>query len=542
MNMKNRIYFLFTFSMLCHAYAFAQTDSIRTERIDVIKPFKALLSESIKIQSNPNPEVPEVKKPDFSYKLPELRHTDIPTVYTIKPLSLGTSLLPKLKNNYTRLGYGNYNTPLFEVYMNSKRNKDAQYGLFYKHLSSSPDANRTFSNNTASVYGKRFMDNSILETDLMYHRNAVTLYGYEREKLNPVPDAIRNIFSLYDAKIALSNIAKDTSKLQYKLGMHYYHYAAFNNLTENNFVVNGNFMKRIDGNPFDIQTGVQLNNTANTQNTYNRVFVDVNPQYRLNFGSQLHLSVGFNSTFFNDSNGTDFHFYPKVDAGYQIIPKALTLFAGITGGLQRHTIRSITTENPFARGLFFENTLNQFESYIGMKGLISPQTSFLLRASYANIKNLLFYGADSSFKIQETIYDNSSSGLAKITAELNHDFLEIFRFGFNMNYYRYDLSINAPFSRPTFTTATNLSYNMAKKFIIRSEIFTMNERTGIFTDTKKEVKLDGIIDLNMGLEYRYSGTVALFLNINNITNNQYERWIGLPVYGINVIGGLGVTF
>ena len=76
----------------------------------------------------------------------------------------------------------------------------------------------------------------------------------------------------------------------------------------------------------------------------------------------------------------------------------------------------------------------------------------------------------------------------------------------------------------------------------RTEIFTMNERTGIFTDTKKELKLDGIIDLNLGLEYRYSGTVALFLNINNITNNQYERWIGLPVYGINVIGGLGVTF
>jgi hypothetical protein len=46
----------------------------------------------------------------------------------------------------------------------------------------------------------------------------------------------------------------------------------------------------------------------------------------------------------------------------------------------------------------------------------------------------------------------------------------------------------------------------------------MNERTGIFTDTKKELKLDGIIDLNLGLEYRYSGTVALFLNINNLTS------------------------
>jgi hypothetical protein len=50
--------------------------------------------------------------------------------------SLGTALLPKLKNNYTRIGFGNYVTPMFEIYLTSLRNKNWQGGVFAKHLSS----------------------------------------------------------------------------------------------------------------------------------------------------------------------------------------------------------------------------------------------------------------------------------------------------------------------------------------------------------------------------------------------------------------------
>src|SRR6478735_5456500 len=119
-------------------------DTLRTDVVDVVKAFKPILSESIKIQSNPNPEIPETKKPTITYDIPEKRMEGNPTLYTIKPLSLGTALLPKLKHNYTKLGYVTYNTPLIETYLMSGRNRKVQGGFFFKHLSSNPEGDRSF--------------------------------------------------------------------------------------------------------------------------------------------------------------------------------------------------------------------------------------------------------------------------------------------------------------------------------------------------------------------------------------------------------------
>jgi hypothetical protein len=525
--------------------AWAQNDTLRTDVIDVIKPFKAILSESIKIPANPNPEIPDIKPVTLTYTLPEVRHNDVPTVYTIKPLSLGTSLLPKLKNNYTRLGYGNYNTPLFEMYLNSTRSRSAQWGAFYKHLSSSADNLRSFSNNTLGLYGKKFVDNGIVESDILYHRNVVHLYGYSDEATLPKKDDLRNQFGLLEMHGAYSNVLKDTSKLAYKIGMRYYSYSTNNKVDEGDFKLYGNFSKSMSGNPLKVFTQVQINNTTAPGLSYNRVFVDINPEYRLNISKAIYVSVGFNSTFFNDSSASKFFFFPKAEAGLGIIRNALTFYTGITGNLQRNTLRSITTENPFVRSFGLDNTENRFEAYAGFKGIISAQTSFLLQASYATIRNMMFYGADTISYAQNTIFDPNTSGLTHIKAELNHDFWKSFRMGVAVNYFGYDLTIAAPYSRPTFTTTAHFTYNMADKFLLKTEVFTMNQRTALLRGTagnNSEVKMDGLVDLNAGLEYRYSKTVGLFLNVNNLTNNQYQRWLNMPVFGINVLGGLTVTF
>lgn len=149
-------------------------DSLKANVFSIEKVLKPMLSESMKIQSNPNPEVPEIKIPVFEYaNIPDTIHKTSPTIYTIKPLSMGTSLLPKLKNNYTKIGYGNINTPLLEVYLNSVRNKDLQTGIFAKHLSSNPSGYNTFSNNTVEGFVKKFNTNGVIEGDVNYYRNNV---------------------------------------------------------------------------------------------------------------------------------------------------------------------------------------------------------------------------------------------------------------------------------------------------------------------------------------------------------------------------------
>ena len=524
-----------------------------TMRIDVIKPFIATLSDAMKIQSSPNPEVPMVTKDSFTYESPEIIKQDIPTVYTIKPLSLGTSLLPKLKSNYFRIGYGNYNSPLAEMYLNTTRNRNTQAGIYVKHFSSNPSDNRSFSTNNISAYGKKFVDKGIIDGEINYNRNAYNLYGYQFDKSNviqnaPKPPSIDNTFGLFELKAGYANVVKDTSKLGYAIKVKYNHMATSYKFSENDFVLSGNFHKSVQGNPLDVYTAVQTNTiTADTgtKTDYGRTFIDINPTYKLRM-DKGYLMLGFNSTFFTDNKGTQFHFFPKAEIGYGIIANALTAYAGIRGDLKRHTLRSIATENPFVRSMILNNTVNQFEMYAGLKGIISPQTSFVLEASLSSVKNLLFYAADSLTASQTMVYDGSTASLTNLKAELNHEFGEQFRFGFAMNYYHYSLSINAPYSRPTFTTSLNILYAMGNKFYLRSEIYTMNQRIGQFINTttgdKRNVTMDGLVDLNLGMDYRYNKNVKVFLNVNNLTNNQYQRWTNMPVFGINVIGGLGITF
>jgi outer membrane receptor protein involved in Fe transport len=529
--------------------AFAQ-DTLRTDWVDVVKAFKPILSESMKIQSNPNPEIPETQTPVFSYEVPEKRMDGQPTLYTIKPLSLGTSLLPKLKNNYTKIGYGNYNAPLFETYLNTTRNKNVQAGLFVKHLSFNPNGDRQFSNNTVYGFGKRFLGSGILSADALYYRNVVNLYGYKLPKGITLADVgpnnnIKQKFQTIEGKVAYQNILKDTSKLSYKLDGGFYNFSDNRDVTENDFKLYGTFGKRINGNPLDIKTGVNISNLKFGNTEYNRVFVDINPRYKLNM-DQLYINLGFNSTFFNDSTGTTFYFFPIAEAGINLIKNSLTTYVGITGNLQRNTYRSIANENPFVRSAGFRNTENSFELYGGLKGIISPQTSFLLNASLANVKNLLFYVGDSAnLNSQKVVFDTKSSSVFNVKAELNHEFGNQFLLGFVMNYYSYSISIKAPYSMPTFTTQLNLGYNMSDKFLWKASVLTMNKRESgieVAPNTINATTLKGFVDLNLGLDYRYTKNISLFVNLNNLTNNEYERWVNLPVYGFNVMGGLTVSF
>ncbi len=523
-----------------------------TMRIDVIKPFIATLSDAMKIQSNPNPEVPQIKKDTFTYETPVIVLQDVPTAYTIKPLSLGTSLLPKLRTNYIRLGYGNYNSPLTELYLNTTRNRNLQGGFYLKNIASNTTDSRSYSNTSAAAYGKKFISKGILDAGILFERNAYKLYGYEYDgntlKNNPAqPNNISNKFTLFELKGGYANVRKDTAKLGYDLHAKYYNFATDFNESENNFLLDGVFSQSIQGNPLRVYAAVQTNTIKDSTGELGRVFVDLNPTYQLRM-NRAYLLLGFNSAFASDSDGTKFHFYPKAEFGYTLIPNGGTLYGGIRGDLNRYTLRSIYSENPFVRMPAFANTLNQFEMYAGIKGIISPQTSFVIEASLSSVKNLMFYVSDSGLYNQRPIYDKSTAALTHIRTELNHEFGEQFQLGFAMNYYHYSLSIAAPYSRPTFTTSTHLLYNIGNKFNIRSEIYTMNERKSVIINPGSvltpeiEVTMAGLVDLNIGFDYRYNRSVMVFLNLNNITNNQYQRWVNLPVYGINVMGGLTISF
>ncbi|MDP1725743.1 MAG: hypothetical protein Q8M15_03095 [Bacteroidota bacterium] len=546
---KNSIFLILC--LIIQLNVMAQVDSLKNYNIDVVRIFKPILSEAIKIPINPNPEKPEIKKTIYTYLIPEQQFQVQPTLYTIKPISLGTALLPKLKNNYSRVGFGNLTSPLFEFYLNTVRNKNTQAGMFIKHLSAGGDeAYKKFSNNTVYGYVKQFINKGSLGIDAYYHRNRVHLYGSPNDKII-LPADPKLTYVLYDTKLNYLNFNKDSSGLSYMLDMGYYNYSSDNKYIENNFFTKARINKHINNIPFELITGLQINNTRYTgaplanQATYQRIYFDLNPEIKLS-DENFYLKGGFNSTLTNDSTGSKLYFFPNAEAGYALMVKKLTVFAGFTGNLKPNTFRSITSENPFAARFELNNTVNKFEIYGGFKGEIGPMTHFILMGSSATVQNLLFYTHDSSKANQITTFDPGSSKLTVFTGSINHAYNEKLRLGISTNIYGYKLySLDHPYSRPEFEAKVNATYNFGDKFLLKFDLFYMSERWGGYNQSDNSIfnlKISPFVDANFGVDYRYSKTVSAFLHLNNIANNRYQRFYAYPVYGFNFMGGFTFTF
>ncbi|OYU95035.1 MAG: hypothetical protein CFE21_12055 [Bacteroidetes bacterium B1(2017)] len=558
--MKNILhkFLLLVGTLLCldNLNAQQKDTTIENNNVLVTKVFKPQLSEAIRIPVNPNPEKPEFVKPVFNYDIPNQQYSVQPTIYTIKPLSVGTMLLPKLKNNYAKIGYGNYNTPLVEFYLNSVRNKQYQAGLFVKHLSAIGDADyNKFSNNLAYGYVKKFLAKGAVGVDAFFYRNSVNLYGSPNDQLKLSKDPSL-VYFLYDLKTNYQNYQTDSNGLVYKLDANYYNYTSNGSFNENDVALKARIAKQTSSIPFELVTGLRLNNNSIHSSTsdiwlnYQRIFFDLNPQVFMT-GTDFYLKGGFNSTISSDSAGAKFHFFPKAEGGYSIINNKLVVYAGLKGGLNPNTYRSITTENPFVNEFSLLNTIQRVEVYGGLKGELGPQTNFQITASSAAVENLLCFSKDSSSGHQIALYDlNGSAKLTTLSLAIQHQWNEKFRIGIITNVFGYQLkSLAKAYSLPQFETKLNSTYNIGDKFLLKLDLIYWGERTGR-VDSKRtdgtfvstDYKMNPFVDLNFGIDYRYSKNLSAFLNFNNIANNRYQRYYALPVYGINILGGFTFTF
>ncbi|MCK7536842.1 MAG: hypothetical protein MZV63_40745 [Marinilabiliales bacterium] len=53
-------------------------------------------------------------------------------------------------------------------------------------------------------------------------------------------------------------------------------------------------------------------------------------------------------------------------------------------------------------------------------------------------------------------------------------------------------------------------------------------------------ELESVIDINLGVEYRYSKSLSGFVQINNLLSENYYTWNFYPTYGFNLMGGLHI--
>lgn len=528
----------------------AQQKKLDSLAININKSFKPTIADAIKINESPTYKDSTLVITPQQYNINSIQ---IPTFYEItgiKPAKMIGEPLNKLYNLFVKAGFGNYTTPYAEVFYNSIRSRDYSYGIHYKHLSSHSTLNNVgysgYSDNELNLYGKKFYNKHTLIADLNYLRNTVHYYGFD-DKIVTVndDDAIRQTFNFINPTLQFKSHYTDSSKLNYDLKLKYYNLSDAYKTMENNVFAEGVFKGYYDKQLCSAGLSVDFYNTRTIKDTTNNNIVRLTPSVFFN-NANWNAKVGA-AIVADFASSTNVFFYPNLSFSYNV-SKYVVPYVGADGSLQRNSYRALTVINPFVTpGLLLKNTDTALDIYGGIRGSIDKNTSYNVKGAYVINKNMALFINDQSDLIGNkftVVYDDVD--VFNLHAEIIHEHSSKLKLLFKGDYFHYSTTNQTrAWHKPEVQITASAHYNLRNKFVVKGDVFYIGKQLAKFTETNNTItikELDGIVDMNLGLEYKYSKLFGFFLNFNNIGAFQYYRWNNYPLQRFNLMGGLTVTF
>lgn len=561
-------------------FAQKKDENIGTEVVNVVKPYTPTISDAFKVKETPviedetNTQKEEIKYNIFSF----------PVASTFTPAKgraadVDKSAKERIFKNYATLGVGNYGTVNGELFITENLSNTDYVGGMLRHLSSQGGINdvklddKYYNTALDLTYGSRTREMD-WNADLGYKHQMYNWYGLPTEFVTFTDENINGIdeqqtyqtISL-GAKLGMKESFMNETSLQFK------RFWDSHGSQENRFFIKPGIDFEVDNYKFKadfvadyVGGSFEKDYLAISDISYSYLNFGVQPSILL---QQDDLSVQAGAGFFYSSgkfnNETDgkFYIFPQVKASYKVVGDIMIAYAGAEGTLKQNTFADFVEENKFVSPtLAIAPTNQQYDVYVGLKGKLANTVAFNVRGSYMAEDDKAFFAANplaanvnkegytygNSFDV---VYDNLTT--ISVFGELKMDFSKNATFGINGTFNSYTTDQDEAWNLPSMKVGANLDVNITKKWYAGTNVFFVGERkdrmiiqdaTAVFppTFTTHKVTLDSYFDLNAHLGYKHSERLTGFLKLNNIANQQYERWMNYPVQGFQFLIGANYKF
>ncbi|MBK8498559.1 MAG: TonB-dependent receptor [Flavobacteriales bacterium] len=188
-----------------------------------------------------------------------------------------------------------------------------------------------------------------------------------------------------------------------------------------------------------------------------------------------------------------------------------------------------------------------------MRGSFGNNVGFDLRVSKSRLKDMPLFVNEGNAPFgdrMDVTYDKVD--ILDISGELTYSLPGSLRLNGRVDVYTYDVRVqDEPWNLPPYKVALGASYDLRQKLIARMEVLFLGPRKGFrysgdpdlvndFTTSRHD--LDGFMDLYLGLEYRYTKRLSLFVDVSNLSASKYEKWYQYPVQRTLFLGGATYSF
>lgn len=527
---------------ICLPFSVFAQDNRDIDKVDIYTKYKPSLIDAKRIESQPELKEPEPRDIKPEYRFPDFRYKVNPAFTPIPAQSY--KYLPSrfVSGNFVKAGFGNYTTPLLHLELHNGRNRNYAYGVSAYHLSSNGPAKRkqqSFADDRIQVHGARFTRGNTLSGRLGYSRLGYHYYGYNTDENVFRRDSVRQVQNYAYGNLHFDNHNSGKKfKTQSDLDAYHFSTRSQNELGYRLSTRNGGrfYMGELFG---DLAIeGIQ---TGPDSLKYSRHFIDIHPYFKMKY-KQVDLTLGAIGTLFIDSLGSSFYLYPEFRADYYVVPEKMKAYAGINGNLGRASLKSTYQENPFLADYQpLRNDNTSYHIYAGVKGKLANGLDYTLELSQKFTHNFILF-ANDTFPLHKFLLLYDDVNIFKFQAGLNYTRFNKLNLGTFFTYYAYNGDAAQAYQRPDFEWNTFVSGTLNKKLELHGKFYVIGNRYAFAVGSFNGTKLKPIADINIGADYRYKKDLSFFIDLNNITNQTYQRWNNYPVYGLNGVAGLTFSF
>ena len=540
---------------LVAVFLICSTLEAQQEEVRVVKPYTPTLSAAEKIQLLPSlGDDIEYTPPAFTYELYQKRYDSKYRADPIKAARMVQMPLNKLYKSQLNLGMGNYLTPLAELNINQLRSRNGTFGFNLRHhsmngkvkLDNDLKAPAGFNENKLNVYGSRFMKKSVLDYYAGTSYNSYVHYG-----VNPALDTVlerkdaTHAYFTAEGGLGLHSMHADSFHFNYDGSLEYYYFTHQFEEAEHGAKAEFNFNKKLRVLDLAGEAGGAFYGHSPDWDSVmgNHTMFWLNPYIAKN-ATEWRFTAGFN-TYGEVLNGVFTpHFYPRASFQFNVVKEVIVPYFGVDGYLESNNVRNIVEDNPYVvPGLTVRPTSHKLIGYLGLKGRFSDAVAYNLKGSYSIIDDAYFFVNDVSSLLRNqfvVVYDDVT--LATLHGELTVRPTDSWKLFLKGNYYSYVSMVNEdhPWNKPKFDISLQARYNMGDKILVDAGVYVIGARYFENFNPTQEEQLPRTIDVNLGVEYRYSTLLSFWARFNNMAAQTYYLYNQYPSFRFRAM--LGLTY
>lgn len=529
-----------------------------TEEIEVVRPYKPVLAEAVKLRRSPDLNDVKTYKAKFNYSLTDRKLELNSDINKLQAQEVAKEREEELINNYLKGAFGSARTILGEAYINIGKDPALQAGAYFQHFGQSGKLNKQQSDQQKiSVFGRSIGETNTMSGRVNFQRNGLFFYGIDKDNptLNPNPE--KQVLNFFEAEGEIVNkYTEDPDAFSYAAKLNGYIWSDKFSAKENSIVLNGYVNKRISQFNLGLATSAEFGGNKDSITKVSNNLFKLNPYIRLQTnGVKITAGINFVQEFGDESSS---RIFPAVTADFTLIPDYLQIFGEVKGDVNRNSLKQFTDENPFLNSnISIKNTIEKLSISGGIKGTGGPGFGYKAKIYHKRIEDMpLFVNSFGEFNKFDVVYDYGTMKLVGLEGEISIQVSDELKWTGKLNFEDYKPAAETQsWFKPQMRISSDLNYVINKKITLNASVAIQDDsKAKVYTaapanpylipDPANEriVTVKGFVDLGAGASYKINNKFSAFAKVNNLLNTSYSRYLHYETIGMNIFGGISYSF